>query len=120
MKILNIIQGTHIGGMEQSSLFLMRELISLGHDISLLSLSKMGLLKKDWKSLISKARFSIYGTGWNLDLLTRVSFSEKADAIMQTGHSIVGMLSLIGIKNTPKVLFVHFIIKVLNLIGYGN
>ena len=111
MKILNIIQGTHIGGMEQSSLFLMRELISLGHDISLLSLSKMGLLKKDLeKSNIKSKGFLYKGPGGILDLLNYRGFisSEKADAIMQTGHSIVGMLSLIGMKNTPKVLFVHF------------
>ena len=56
MKILNVIQGTHIGGMEQSSLLLMRELISLGHDISLLSLTKMGLLKKDLEESNIKSR----------------------------------------------------------------
>ena len=91
MKILNVIQGTHIGGMEQSSLLLMRELISLGHDISLLSLTKMGLLKKDLEESNIKSRgFPYKGPGGLLDLLNYRSYisSEKADAIMQTGHSL--------------------------------
>jgi len=111
LKILNVIQGTHIGGMEQSSLLLMRELISLGHDISLLSLTKMGLLKKDLEESNIKSRgFPYKGPGGLLDLLNYRSYisSEKADAIMQTGHSLVGMLSLLGRKNIPKILFVHF------------
>ena len=111
MKILNIIQGTHIGGMEQSSLLLMKEMIALGHEISLLSLTQMGQLEKNLKeSNIESEGFQYRGPGGILDLLNYRKYisSKKVDAIMQTGHSVVGMLSLIGRKEVPKVLFVHF------------
>ena len=112
MKILNIIQGTHIGGMEQSSLLLMKEMIALGHEISLLSLTQMGQLEKNLKeSNIESEGFQYRGPGGILDLLNYRKYisSKKVDAIMQTGHSVVGMLSLIGRKEVPKVLFVHFL-----------
>jgi glycosyltransferase involved in cell wall biosynthesis len=111
LKILNVIQGTHIGGMEKSSLLLMKEMVSLGHQISLLSLTKLGLLRPYLDQLnIYSTGFPYRGPGGILDLSNyrRVINSRKIDAIMMTGHSLVGMLALIGKNKHPRVLFVHF------------
>lgn len=111
MKILNVIQGTHIGGMEKSSLLLMKEMTSLSHQISLISLTKLGLLTPHLAKLnIASEGFLYRGPGGILDFFNyrRSINSNKADAIMMTGHSLIGMLALIGKKKQPRVLFVHF------------
>jgi hypothetical protein len=97
--------------MEQSSLLLMKEMIALGHTISLVSLTQMGQLEKNLEeSNIENEGFQYRGPGgiWDLFNYRRCISSKEVDAIMQTGHSVVGMLSLIGRKEVPKVLFVHF------------
>ena len=111
MKILNVIQGTHIGGMEKSSLLLMKEMTSLSHQISLISLTKLGLLTPHLAKLnIASEGFLYRGPGGILDFFNyrRSINSNKADAIMMNGHSLIGMLALIGKKKQPRVLFVHF------------
>ncbi len=112
MKILNVIQGTHIGGMEKSSLLLMKALRGLNHQVKLISLTKLGLLKPYLDELnIDSEGFSYRGPGGILDFFNyrRSIISKKSDAIMMTGHSLIGMISLIGKRNSiPKVLFVHF------------
>ena len=45
MKILNILQGTSLGGMEQSSLTLMKYMQNIGCDFDVLSLTPFGKLK---------------------------------------------------------------------------
>ena len=44
MKIINIMQGTDLGGMEQASLRLMLGLKKLGHSLEVLSLNPIGAL----------------------------------------------------------------------------
>ncbi len=97
--------------MEQSSLLLMKEMISQGHQISLISLTKLGLLSKELdESNIESIGFSYRGPGGILDLRNyrkRINLI-KPESIMMTGHSLVGMLALLGRKNQSRVLFVHF------------
>ena len=97
MKILNILQGTGLGGMEQSSLELMRGMISLGCSFEVLSLTPFGPLKaKLDKENISATDSSYKGMGgWRsfFDIKSKIAHSD-ADSIMMTGHSLIGMLAL--------------------------
>ena len=98
--------------MEKSSLLLMQALRDLDHQVRLISLTKLGLLEPYLDELnIDSEGFSYRGPGGILDLFNykRSVNSKKSDAIMMTGHSLIGMISLFGKRNNiPKVLFVHF------------
>ena len=111
MKILNILQGTSLGGMEQSSLELMRSMKSLGCDFEVLSLTPFGPLKTKLDNENIKSKDSLYkGTGgWRsfLDIKSKISKAD-AESIMMTGHSLIGMLALGKKCQGKRLLAIHF------------
>ncbi|HEU5396361.1 MAG TPA: glycosyltransferase family 4 protein [Verrucomicrobiae bacterium] len=97
MKILNVIQCTNLGGMEQASLRLMRGLKERGNQLQLLSLNPIGPLGP----LLTHAGIPHEGLpylgrgGWrSYGLLTSRLKTIDADALVMTGHHLLGSLAL--------------------------
>tara|TARA_B100000945_G_scaffold143283_1_gene114641 strand:+ start:2943 stop:4046 length:1104 start_codon:yes stop_codon:yes gene_type:complete len=111
MKILNILQGTSLGGMEQSSLTLMKNMQKLGCEFEVLSLTPFGKLKAKLESADINSNDTSYSGigGWMsfFDIRSKIQ-SSNADAIMMTGHSLVGMLALGKKCSGKRLLAVHF------------
>ena len=100
--------------MEQSSLNLMREMKNLGCHFSVLSLTETGALKSSLDKLgINCTGLKYRGIGgWrNYYKYRDIISSCDADAIMMTGHSLIGMLA-IG-NNCRKKEFYLFTIIIL-------
>tara|TARA_B100000767_G_scaffold274997_1_gene309954 strand:+ start:1042 stop:2151 length:1110 start_codon:yes stop_codon:yes gene_type:complete len=111
MKILNILQGTSLGGMEQSSLELMRSMKRIGCDFEVLSLTPFGSLKTKLDIENIKAKDSMYKGlgGWRSFLDIKLKISETdAESIMMTGHSLIGMLALGKKCKGKRILAIHF------------
>lgn len=111
MKILNLIQCANLGGMEQASLRLMKGLKARGHDVRLLSLNPIGGLGP----LLQVAGIPHEGLpyvgkgGWRTMLQLRRKLRESnADALLMTGHHLLGMLTLGGFCRGRRVLTIHF------------
>jgi len=111
MNILNIIQGTSLGGMEQSSLNLMKQMKKSSFNFSVLSLTETGRLKSHLDNIdIPCIGIKYRGVGGFLsyfdyrNAITRIN----PEAIMMTGSSLVGMLALSNICKDKRVLFVHY------------
>lgn len=111
MKILNIMQGTHIGGTEKSSLTLMKEMQKEGVAFHVMSLTSMGKLQAHLdQARIKYTGFSYEGFwGWRSYRKYR-SFikASDADAIMMTGHNLIGMLAIGSKCKGKRSLFIHF------------
>lgn len=111
VRILNIIQCTNLGGMEQSNLLRLKGLQTLGHSVRLVSLNPMGALaprlqeaKIPGIGLEYRGRF-----GWRSLPDMRRSFAEPtADAVLMTGHNLAATLALIGLRAPRRVLAVHY------------
>lgn len=111
MKILNILQGTSLGGMEQSSLTLMNYMQNIGCDFDVLSLTPFGKLKSKLdESGISSRDSSYFGPGGILSLfeIRKKIKQSNAEAIMMTGISLVGMLAMGKYCRGKRILAVHF------------
>ena len=111
MQILNIMQGTHIGGTEKSSLTLMQEMQKRGIQFSVMSLTAMGKLKTHLDdSSIPYVGFDYKGLGGWKSFFSYRNYikSIKADAIMMTGHNLVGMLAIGSKCRGNRSLFIHF------------
>lgn len=111
MKILNLIQCTNLGGMEQASLRLMRGLMEQGHSVQLLSLNPVGRLGP----LLVEARIPHEGLpylgkgGWrSYGLLKKKLKTIHADALIMTGHHLLGSLALGDFCKGRRVLAIHF------------
>ena len=111
MQILNIIQCTNLGGMEQASLRLMKGLRGLGHTCHVLSLNPLGALR----SVLEKNEITAEGLaykgkgGWrSVGQLSRKLKSYKADAVMMTGHNLLAMQALDRLETERMVLAMHF------------
>ncbi len=110
MHILNIIQCTNLGGMEQASLRLMQALTKRGHACHVLSLNPLGALMP----LLAEANISAEGLayegsgGWRSfpSLAFRLRF-QSADAIIMTGHSLGAMLALGCLASGHRLLALH-------------
>ena len=111
MHILNIMQGTHIGGTEKSSLILMTHVKEHGNEFSVLSLTEMGKLSSHLDDAgIPYIGFPYKGIGgWRSFFKYRKQIKKaSADAVMMTGHNLIGMFAL-GLKFRKKsCLFIHF------------
>lgn len=111
MRILNIMQGTNTGGTEKSSFALMTQIKEFGNEFFVLSLSEMGGLSHYLDEVgICYKGFSYQGRwGWKSFFKYRRQIKmSSADAIMMTGHSLIGMLA-IGLRLRQKsCLFIHF------------
>lgn len=111
MKIINIMQGTNLGGMEQASLRLMLGLKKLGHSTEVLSLNTLGGLN----TLLQKHSIPAQGIphrgkgGWRSILLLCTALREiKADALIMTGHHLLTMLLMGNLCKGKCVLAIHF------------
>jgi glycosyltransferase involved in cell wall biosynthesis len=111
MRILNLIQCTNLGGMEQASLKLMRGLKARGHEVRLLSLNPIGQLGP----LLEEAGIPHEGLpylgkgGWRSYPLLKTKLREiEADGLIMTGHHLLGTLALGNFCQGHRVLAIHF------------
>lgn len=111
MRIVNIMQCTNLGGMEQASLRLMIGLNDRGHSCEVISLNPVGGLGV----LLEKHNIPVVGLphlgkgGWrSFFLLWRALRSVKADALMMTGHHLLSMLALGRLCKERRLLAIHF------------
>jgi glycosyltransferase involved in cell wall biosynthesis len=111
MKIVNIIQGTDLGGMEQASLRLMVGLKERGHSFEVISLNPVGKLGPQ----LAEQNIPVVGLpylgrgGWcSFLLLRRTLRPVKADAMLMTGHNVMAMLAIGNLCHGMRVLAVHF------------
>ena len=111
MRILNIMQCTDLGGMEQSSLRLMRGLQQRGHEVRVVSLHPLGPLAP----LLAEAGIPAIGfeyrgaLGWkSLPELRRHLAGEKADALIMTGSNLLASLVLGRLARGNRLLAMHF------------
>lgn len=111
MRVLNILQGTSLGGMEQSSLALMKSMTSMGFKFEVLSLTPFGALKLKLDDLnITSYDCQYKGIGgWKsfFEIRSKIH-SSNAESIMMTGHSLIGMLALGRKCKGNRHLAIHF------------
>ena len=111
MRVLNILQGTSLGGMEQSSLALMKSMTSIGFKFEVLSLTPFGALKLKLDDLnITSYDCQYKGMGgWKsfFEIRSKIH-SSNAESIMMTGHSLIGMLALGRKCKGNRHLAIHF------------
>jgi glycosyltransferase involved in cell wall biosynthesis len=111
LRILNIIQCSNLGGMEQGSLRLMQALQRRGHTLSLISLHPLGELSSMLKASAIPALGLGYGQEppwrwlWRLRQELR---RQHPDALLLTGHSLPALLVLIGVCRGRRLLTIHF------------
>lgn len=111
MHILNIIQCTNLGGMEQASLRLMVNLQSRGHQCRVLSLNPVG----DLGPLLNQDRIFVEGLpyrgkgGWrSFPLLKNKIKDLKGDVLIMTGHNYLAMTALGNLCKDNRVLSMHY------------
>ncbi len=111
MRVLNVIQCTNLGGMEQASLQLMIGLQECGHSCEVISLNPIGKLGPALKANHIAAEGLPYlgRGGWrSLPLLRRKLRSATADAMIMTGHNLLAMLVLGKVCTGRRILAIHF------------
>lgn len=111
MRILNIMQCTNLGGMEQASLLTMRGLQSRGHACEVLSLNPVGRLGEALaREGISAEGIQYRGRGGVLSVpqIHRRLRRHRADRELMTGHSFGAMLALESSRRSRRVLTMHF------------
>lgn len=111
MRILNIIQCTNLGGMEQSNLLRLKGLRASGHSVRLVSLNLLGTLEPGLREAgIPSVGLEYRGLfGWRSFPAMRRAFSDsEVDAVLMTGHNLAATLALTGLKGFRKVLAVHY------------
>ena len=111
LRILNILQCSNLGGMEQASLRLMEALQSRGHQLSVVSLHALGSLSPALQARGIPASGLDYGHSplWRLTWRLRREISiHSPDALLLTGHSFPTLLAIMGCRHIPQVLAIHF------------
>jgi glycosyltransferase involved in cell wall biosynthesis len=111
MRIFNIIQCANLGGMEHSCLALLVELKARGHEVELLSLNTLGGLAPLLAGQAIPADGIPYRGrgGWqSLPQLKRRLAGVRGDALIMTGHNLLGMLALGNICPSRRLLSIHF------------
>lgn len=112
MRILNVIQCTNLGGMEQSNLLRLVGLGSLGHQCELVSLHPLGALKSSLDNhQISSTGLEYRGRGgWmSMGTMYREVASRRFDALLMTGHNLAANLAIAPrLAQRRMVLAVHF------------
>jgi glycosyltransferase involved in cell wall biosynthesis len=111
MQIVNIMQCTELGGMEQSSFRLMQALHGRGHRCSVVSLNPLGRLAPYLeKEGIDAVGLSYRGRlGWrSFPALRRVLRGQDADALIMTGSNILALLALGQLSKGRRLLAMHF------------
>jgi len=111
MQIVNIMQCTELGGMEQSSFRLMSGLQHRGHRCSVVSLTPLGRLQPYLEAEgIAALGLSYRGRlGWrSFPDLRRVLRAQRADALIMTGSNLLAMLALGRLAKGKRLLAMHF------------
>jgi glycosyltransferase involved in cell wall biosynthesis len=111
VKILNLIQCTNLGGMEQSTVLLLDEFKRLGHEVELLSLNEIGPLGPVLQQHgIPASAVGYRGKwGWRSFLpLRRLLRTKRADALVMVGHNLMAMLALGDFCRGRRILSLHF------------
>jgi glycosyltransferase involved in cell wall biosynthesis len=111
MRIVNIIQCTELGGMEQASLRLMQSLQQRGHELKVISLNPLGALKDQLdQSGIHAVGLEYKGIlGWrSVPTLYHTIKGENADAVIMTGSNLLAMLALGRTGRGRRLLAMHF------------
>ena len=111
MRILNVMQCTNLGGMEQASLRLMIGLKKLGHSCHVLSLNPLGALKPLLEiNGISADGLEYSGKGgWrSIGRFRKKLKTYKSDALIMTGHNLLAMQAIGGLETGRKILALHF------------
>lgn len=111
MRVLNLIQCAALGGMETSSLRLMRGLQARGHRVELMSLHPIG----DLGPLLEEAGIAARGLnyrgvgGWRSLPLVRAAIARSPhDALLMTGHNLMASLALPAKGRRRRVLAMHY------------
>jgi len=111
MNILNVMQCTNLGGMEQASLRLMAALQKRGFSFTVVSVTPLGELKY----ALAAAGIPAIGVpfegwlGWKSHLeLRRALHSYEPDAIFMTGPTISGIFGLGGLCRRRRIMASHF------------
>src|SRR5262249_22627244 len=112
MHIVNLMQCTNLGGMEQASLRLMRALMQRGHSLQVVSLNPVGLLKE----LLDRSGIAVCGLkyegvgGWrSVHKVRRQLRGIKADALIMTGQNLLGFFALGDMFEGRRLLAMHSI-----------
>jgi len=111
MHILNIMQCTNLGGTEHASLRLMQGMQQRGHSFQVVSMNSLGAFApKLAENGIDAVGIPFRGKlGWRSYFRARqVLRSTQADAVVMTGPTLAGILSLRKRTPEPRVLAVHF------------
>lgn len=113
MNILNILQCTNLGGMEQASLRLMEGLQARQHHCRVISLNPIAALGP----LLAEKGIPAIGLTYrgpagmlSLPAFKRClkSYRSETDALMMTGHNLMAMLGLGSFCRGHRVLAMHF------------
>src|SRR4051794_21740587 len=111
MRILNLIQCTELGGMEQSSLRIMAGLQARGHRCEVVSTNPIGRLGP----LLQKHGIPAEGVpfrgraGWRSHLRLRAAIRRHpVDAVLMTGLTLTGMLCLSRAARPHQMLNVQY------------
>jgi glycosyltransferase involved in cell wall biosynthesis len=111
MRVLNLIQCTELGGMEQSSLRIMAGLQARGHQFHVVSTNPIGRLAPLLKGHgIPAEGVPFRGwAGWRSHLRLRAAVRRHpADAVLMTGPTLTGMLCLPRAGRARQVLNVQY------------
>ncbi len=111
VHIVNLIQCTNLGGMETSSLRLMRGLIGRGHTVEVLSLNSLGALREPLAVAGIPATGLDYRgyAGWrSLPAIRAAILQHPCDALIMTGHNLAAMLALDQAHGRRRVLAMHY------------
>src|SRR5690349_939115 len=111
MHVLNVIQCTNLGGMEQSALTLLSELQGQGHRVDMLSLNSVGALGP----LLEQHGIPVHGIryrgrgGWqSFRELRRRLAAVHPEALIMTGHNLLAMLALGDLCADRRLSMIHF------------
>ena len=110
MHIVNIIQCTNLGGMEQASLRLMKGLKERGHTCEYVSLNPIGPLGE----LLEDAGIPCTGLSYasgklrTIFQLRKVLQQSHADALIMTGQNLAALLALPGVTKGRRLLSIHY------------
>jgi len=111
MRILQVIQCTNLGGMEQSVLLLAKGLKGRGHETRWVSLNPVGALGP----LLEEAKVPCLGLPYRapwgvmgIPAMRRAFQAEPHDAVIMSGPNYAAMLALGHAHGKRRVLTVHF------------
>lgn len=111
MNILQVIQCTNLGGMEQMALLRMNELIRRGHSCRLVSLNRIGALGPKLRESGIAHEGLAYRRPWGtfgISGMFRAMRRPVSDAILMTGHNLTAQSLMPMIKAKRKLLSLHF------------